>query len=179
MSNMDDIQPFVAFSLSHSDMRHDVCCWSVQCCVIPPLHWCVHMCSAHPDHLACEDGLYHSLRVAMEDPACAVNLDPSRVHCSQDSPLDPLSWIDETGEPCSMVFPAVFDLYGGHTALEPYFTLLDDCTDLVCLSFHQPRLMFLGFAGTFCESSGKDSRGLSIVAIVRSRVACQHSSICS
>ena len=71
----------------------------------------------------------------MEDPACTVDLDPSWVHCSQDSPLDPLSWIDKTGEPCSMVFPAVFDLYGGHMALEPYFTLLNDCTDLVCLSF--------------------------------------------
>ena len=47
MSNMDDIRPFVAFSLSHSDMRHDVCRWSVQHCVIPPLHRCVHMCSAH------------------------------------------------------------------------------------------------------------------------------------
>ena len=131
-------------------MRHDVCHWSVQHFVIPPLRWCVHMCSAHPDHLTCEDGLYHSLRVAMEDPACAVDLDPSRVHCSQESPLDPLSWINKTGEPCSMVFPAVFDLYGGHTALEPYFTLLEDCTDLVCLSFCASTLTTFDVFG-FCR----------------------------
>ena len=43
MSNMDDIWPFVAFSLSHSDMRHDICHWSVQRCVIPPLRRCVHV----------------------------------------------------------------------------------------------------------------------------------------
>ena len=53
----------------------------------------------------------------MEDPAYVI-------HCSQTSPLDPLSWVDEAGERCSMVFPAVFDLYGDHMALEPYFRCL-------------------------------------------------------
>ena len=116
-------------------MRHDVSHWSARRSVVSSLHQCINMSSTHRDHLACEDHLYRSLRVAMEDPACAVDLDPSRVHCSLDSPLDPLSWIDETGERCSIVFPAFFDLYGDHTALEPYFSLLKDCTDLVRLSF--------------------------------------------
>ena len=80
----------------------------------------------------CEDHLYRSLQVAMKDPACALDLDPSKIHCLQNHPLDHLSWVDESGEPCSIVFQAILDLQGDYTALEPYFTLLNDCNDFVC-----------------------------------------------
>ena len=86
-------------------------------------------CCKHP---ICDDFLYRSLQVAMEDPACALDLKTTQIYCLHNSLLDVLSWIDKAGEPCSIVFPAVFDLHRDYTALEPYFSLLDDCESSVC-----------------------------------------------
>ena len=80
----------------------------------------------------CDDILYRSLQVAMEDPACALNLNPTQIYCLHNSLLNVLSWVDDAGEPCSIVFPAVLDLHGDYTTLEPYFSLLDDCERSVC-----------------------------------------------
>ena len=58
-----------------------------------------------------------------------------QIYCSQNSPLDLLSWVDESGQPCSVVFPAILDLHRDYTTLKPYFTLLNDCNDSVCFIF--------------------------------------------
>ena len=74
----------------------------------------------------CEDCLYRSLQVAMEDPTCAFNLDPFKIHCSQNSPSDLLSWVNELGEPCSIVFPAILDLHGEHICCPKFKRNLQD-----------------------------------------------------
>ena len=65
MSNHNDV-------IMHSGTQHDNCLWSGLHCFPTSASLCTNMSSFCHEQPICEDCLYCSLQVAMEDPACAL-----------------------------------------------------------------------------------------------------------